>query len=58
MDSKNEEEYEEEAILYLMALDDDVNEEYDYNSSCSSDEDEINDLFNEFVIDQLKIRKN
>ena len=58
IDSKDEEENEEGALLYLMALGDETNEAYDSNLSCSSDDDEIDELYNELYYSLVMAKKD
>ena len=55
MDFKGGKEKEEEALLCLIALDDDIDGVYDSNMSCFSDDDETNDLYNELHDSLVKL---
>ena len=54
---EDEEKKEEEAHLCLMAFDNEIDEVYDLNLSCSSDYDEINDLYHELYDSLVKVKK-
>ena len=58
VDFSDEEQNDKEALLYLMALDDDINEVYDSNLFCSSDDYEINDLYNKLYDSLVKAKKD
>ena len=53
----DDEEKEEEALLCLMGLDDEIDEIYYSNLSCSSDDDEIVNLYNELYDSLVKGKK-
>ena len=58
IDFGNNEEKEKEALLCLIALDDDKNEVYDSNLSYSSKDDEIENLYNELYDSFIKENKD
>ena len=41
-----------------MAFDNEIDKVYDSNLSCSSDDDEIDDLYNELYDSQIKAKKD
>ena len=46
MDSSEEEDKDEEALLWLMALNNDIDKIFDLNLSCTSDgDDDIDDIY-------------
>ena len=58
IDFSDDEEKEKEAILYLMAFDNDINELYDSSFSCFSYDDEIYVLYNELYDSLVKVKKD
>ena len=58
VDSRDEEEKDEEALLCLMTLDKEINEVYDSKSSYSSDSyDNIDDLYQELYDSLVRAKK-
>ena len=58
MYSRDEEEKEEEEQFCFMAVDNEIYEVHDPNLSCSSDDDEIDDLYNELYDSVVKEKKD
>ena len=52
-----EEENDEEALLYIIALDNEIDEVFNSNLSCFSDHDDINDLYHELYDSLVRAKK-
>ena len=58
VDSDDKEEKDKEALLCLMAFDDEANEVFDSNLSCSSDDDDdMDDLYHELYNSLVKAKR-
>ena len=58
INSRDEEEKEDEAHLYLMEFDNKIDEVYNSNLSCSSDNKEIDYLYIELYESLVKVKKD
>ena len=58
VDSRDEEVKENEAHLCLMTLDNEIDDVYNSNLSCSNNDDDIDDLYNKLYGSLVKAKKD